>query len=428
MKKRYLILVLLVLSLLSSLTACSSGGDTSLTAPSDLRVSPTSSSIELKWQDNSRNETGFRIFRRLESETTFTPIENTVADTETYIDTGVTASERYIYEVRAFAGSRESPPTSIGEAVTISTLLAPSDLNAVVSDTAITLSWQDNSDDEDGFLVYRKFETDTSFPLQPFASPPADTISYLDTDVRAGTTYHYKVLAFTTDRVSAESNIVKVNTPPASTPSNPTNPTPENPTEPENPTPPPKPVISSLTAPSNDLSYSTGTAVELSWTISEQNNLTELKLERVNTAEVLSSSLTATKTNVTLPNIATKVIYRLTAKNAGGTTSKDIELSIGTVPMIENLESSSTTEAFNLNWTMTGTTPFTFKARFEVESQTSIEPDVISLDVEATVNEDGIYTATVPRPEGEILQAFLLVFSDFGAKSGEPGEGAPVQF
>jgi hypothetical protein len=77
-------------------------------APSNLQASAaSSSSVSLRWTNNSGNETGFRIERSLSSGSGFAEIATVGAGTTTYNSIGLNASTPYYYRVRAYnsAGS-----------------------------------------------------------------------------------------------------------------------------------------------------------------------------------------------------------------------------------------------------------------------------------------------------------------------------------
>ena len=86
--------------------------------PAVLTATATSSSqINLKWTDNSNNETGFRIERCTGSTcTNFSQIATVGAGVQAYSNTGLTASTAYSYRVRAYnAGGNSAysdPPAS----------------------------------------------------------------------------------------------------------------------------------------------------------------------------------------------------------------------------------------------------------------------------------------------------------------------------
>ncbi len=58
----------------------------------------------------------------------------------------------------------------------------------------LTLSWVDNSNNEDGFYLERKIGTDGTY--QRFATLPSGTTNYADTSVQDGVTYCYRLTAY----------------------------------------------------------------------------------------------------------------------------------------------------------------------------------------------------------------------------------------
>jgi titin len=66
-------------------------------------VSPTQ--VRLTWTDNSNNESGFRILRRLISGTTFTLVTTLPANTTSYLNIGLTAATGYTYAVAAVSAA-----------------------------------------------------------------------------------------------------------------------------------------------------------------------------------------------------------------------------------------------------------------------------------------------------------------------------------
>ena len=81
-----------------------------------------------------------------------------------------------------------------------------------VSATRIDLSWTDVAGEE-GYKIERKLSTETTWTQ--IAMPAADVTAYQDTNsgLHAGTTYNYRVRAFTSSGNSGYSNTVTVTTP-----------------------------------------------------------------------------------------------------------------------------------------------------------------------------------------------------------------------
>lgn len=72
--------------------------------------------MTLQWNDNSNNECGFTVERKVETDATFAVIgwvNSSTTSTQTYQDTGLTPTLRYCYQVRAFNSGGESAPSNV---------------------------------------------------------------------------------------------------------------------------------------------------------------------------------------------------------------------------------------------------------------------------------------------------------------------------
>jgi len=170
-------------------------------APTNLTATAVSATqIDLAWEDQSGDETGFRIDRRKTGVTTWTvPLLSVGANTSTHSDTGLPAETRYYYRVRAYNGGGESSNTAVADATTQAatpTPAAPTNLTATaVSATQIDLAWEDQSGDETGFRIDRRQSGVTTWTI-PFVSKGANTSTHSDTGLPAETKYYYRVRAY----------------------------------------------------------------------------------------------------------------------------------------------------------------------------------------------------------------------------------------
>lgn len=83
---------------------------------------------------------------------------------------------------------------------------APSDLLAsTISWNKISLSWSDNSTNEDGFKIMRASASDGPFTV--IASMSANSTSYQDAGLSPETTYYYKLMAFNANGDSDYANV-----------------------------------------------------------------------------------------------------------------------------------------------------------------------------------------------------------------------------
>jgi hypothetical protein len=208
-KRNTLALALCVGSLF--LASCSSGGP-SLRAPENLTVISVENSVELSWEDRSDNEVGFAIYRKLESEASFTRINQTPANTQNYTDTNLSSTTNYLYKVTAVAANNAESEASVSEAVSATKLGAPSNVSATAGEGKIDVTWADNSSVEEGFRIFRKLESEASFPSEA-VTVGANVTSYSDTAVSAGSTYVYQVVAFVGENTSDASSVSAPATP-----------------------------------------------------------------------------------------------------------------------------------------------------------------------------------------------------------------------
>ena len=82
-------------------------------------------SLELRWNDNSNNEDGFRIERKTGQTGTFAPVKEVVTDETTFVDP-VPDEQTYCYRVKAFNASGESPYSNEACATILKVPIAPS--------------------------------------------------------------------------------------------------------------------------------------------------------------------------------------------------------------------------------------------------------------------------------------------------------------
>lgn len=225
-KKKWALLVFFGVAFLF-LSGCNGGGvapEPVPSAPSNLTATANSSTqVELSWQDNSSNEKRFYIYRKSVSNSTlsdslansnYSQIGYVGANSNGAYDTGANPETTYWYKVTAWNDSGESgfsnevsTTTPAGQAVPA----APSNLTTtVVKYNQVDLNWQDNSDNEDGFRVFRTSGGTTYYEI---ADLDSNTTSYSNT-VSASSVYWYYIQAYNSAG-TAKSNSASATTPAA---------------------------------------------------------------------------------------------------------------------------------------------------------------------------------------------------------------------
>lgn len=109
---------------------------------------------------------------------------------------------------------RGTPPTigAYEDAVFIA-ISAPTNLMAVADTFTVQMDWQDNSNNELGFVIERKDGDSLSVnPFVPIDTVGTDVINYLDTGLIANTTYTYRVYGYNSAGNSGYSNLAQVTT------------------------------------------------------------------------------------------------------------------------------------------------------------------------------------------------------------------------
>ncbi len=205
---------------------------------------------DLSWVDNSKNETAFVIERRVAGSTAnWTTVATVPSDrlttapnvgTRTFRDS-IGNDRTTVYEYRAYAinvvgdtwdyanpAFNNIPPGGGWPTLTLSSLtdgptqpptpaiVAPSNLAAVAAvknkkTATVTLIWQDNSDNETGFLIQRA--DDPGFTQGVVNTTVSGNVVTLDQNTSRGKTYYYRAHAFNDTTQSGWSNSVSVTTP-----------------------------------------------------------------------------------------------------------------------------------------------------------------------------------------------------------------------
>jgi C1A family cysteine protease/transcriptional regulator CtsR len=168
-------------------------------APSNLIATPSSSSqINLTWQDNSGDETGFKIERKIGSGS-YSQIATVGAGVTSYSNSGLSTSTTYYYRVRAYSAaansgySNEALATTLPPPPSAPTLKSPASASTVPSLTP-RLEWNAST----GATDYGLQVATTSSFTNLLVNETGITNLYYDTApgiLKWNTTYYWRVNA-----------------------------------------------------------------------------------------------------------------------------------------------------------------------------------------------------------------------------------------
>jgi hypothetical protein len=178
-------------------------------APSNCQATYVSSvQIDVTWDDNSNNETGFKLESSVDGGA-YSQIATPAADATSYSDTSTSQNHSYEYRVRATNAEGDSSyctPTS----VIYTNPAAPSDVTAThTADLEITLTWTDNSLYEDQFRIDRS----KNGGAYVFLADDTDGSPFVDNTITqaefdAGDTFTYRIRAEITSQPRVSSWVI----------------------------------------------------------------------------------------------------------------------------------------------------------------------------------------------------------------------------
>lgn len=189
-----------------------------INAPTDLGAEPEDSSyIKIRWDDNSNNEEGFIIERSLINDTNvaWESLASVNQNVRLFFDYWVTNQVTYYYRVYAYAGTLRSAYSNVAFTTaiidTINIPKAPSNLLVLnTTPTSITIGWNDNSINEQGFIIARRKSDELLFRYIDTVS--ADILTYQEVGLTPDNLYFYKVCSFNSFGLSDFTNTVSAMT------------------------------------------------------------------------------------------------------------------------------------------------------------------------------------------------------------------------
>ena len=193
-------------------------------APTSLAVQPISSAqVQLTWNDNSTDETGFHIERCMGVECTsfVQAFDNVGTTTSTGLVTSYNAqlasSTSYSFRVRAYNGNGNSAYSNVAAAFTNppETVApgAPDSLKATASSSTVAyLQWKPTGNVATGYSIERCTGVNC-LSFTEVGVIPGIAVGLQQINLTAATTYSYRIRAFNGAGYSPYSNIATVRTP-----------------------------------------------------------------------------------------------------------------------------------------------------------------------------------------------------------------------
>jgi len=150
--------------------------------------------VDLTWDDNSSAEDGFVIERKTENGG-FEILDSVVANEESYTDWNLADSVTYTYRIAAFNTNNFSAYSNEFTVTTPVRIAAPTNLVATAnSPNQVTVTWQDNDLQEDGYKIERKTGLGGIYSI--IDSVSTNITLYIDSNVNPNTIYYYRAFAY----------------------------------------------------------------------------------------------------------------------------------------------------------------------------------------------------------------------------------------
>ncbi|MBI5786550.1 MAG: fibronectin type III domain-containing protein [Rhodocyclales bacterium] len=350
----------------TSMTATSAGAGTPPQTVTATAISPTI--VNLAWTYAGPADVSFIVKRCIADAAgvctgALVTLATTAANATSYSDTTVSAETTYVYQVIAHNAAGDSAPTSSN---VVTTLVAPATAPSMLvatpdSDMQVTLTWQDNSANEAGFLVQRSADSGVTWTdVMPNGTVPQNGGGVLNISVAANvmtlteggltqnTAYLYRVASITAGGASTSAPV------PVTTLYS------------------PAPNIGTVT------SASPWNQVTLNWTLSpaagQSATATAFRVDRTDAAGLNPVSFNVTGNVMQYVDNAvtqaTTYLYRVTALNGGnaGTTSAPLSVTTayGAAPALAGLAATvNGTTQVALNWAAAQATEFATGVRVE---------------------------------------------------------------
>ena len=169
-------------------------------APERVAVTARPDGVLVEWSPVEGATAGYNVYRRGAQERAYTrPLHTAGAQERSWLDNTARFGQSYIYTVTALAGP--DPTVESGIASDHEVIYqdrfpppVPAELVALAEAGRVRLVWQSSeAEDIAGYNVYRRVGESGAF--ERVTAQPVDTAEYVDTAIRSGQAYTYRVTA-----------------------------------------------------------------------------------------------------------------------------------------------------------------------------------------------------------------------------------------
>jgi len=172
--------------------------------PENVTVTAASAtSVIVNWSAVA-GATGYRVYRSTTASGAYSPVANTTSTS--FTNSGLTSGTTYYYKVTAYTNAGEGTQSAYVSVTTVPSV--PTNVTASTSSGNVVVSWAQVTG-ATGYYVYRGATASGAYSRVTDVT----SASYTDAEVSPGTSYYYKVSAYTSGGESSQSSYISVTAP-----------------------------------------------------------------------------------------------------------------------------------------------------------------------------------------------------------------------
>lgn len=184
----------------------SNATDLSFPPPSDIKITHNNlHSIKLEWSDNSFIEDGFKIDKKVGNNDWVVKYGIVPENIKNWTDASAEINQIITYRIYGYNATQNTSYAFTPEID--NSIPAPTNLIGSLNEMKITLTWDDNSEGEDGFKIDRKIGN--GIWEEDYANVGENIEIWYETVADTGK-YYYRVKGFYSNEVSAFSDVAEI--------------------------------------------------------------------------------------------------------------------------------------------------------------------------------------------------------------------------